>query len=108
MDRMTEEYKGKNIIPLRNGGVTEWCIGTSGIARGSFRYLSGDAADKLAAYEETGLEPEICAEYKKFEDNVIKSGTTLRYMLDLAAAEQEGRLVVLPEPEQEGGRHDLI
>ena len=32
------------------------------------------AADALSAYEDTGLTPEVCAEYKKFEDEVVASG----------------------------------
>ena len=32
------------------------------------------AADALAAYEDTGLTPKVCAEYKKFEDEVLARG----------------------------------
>ena len=30
--------------------------------------------ERLAAYEDTGLTPEVCAEYKKFEDEVVARG----------------------------------
>ena len=30
--------------------------------------------ERLAAYEDTGLTPEVCAEYKKFEDEVLARG----------------------------------
>lgn len=51
---------------------------------------------RLAAYEDTGLEPEICAEYKKFEDEIVASGKTFNHLIELLRAEKEGRLVVLP------------
>ena len=33
-----------------------------------------DSWERLAAYEDTGLTPEVCAEYKKFEDEVVARG----------------------------------
>lgn len=63
---------------------------------------SGDWVDRLAAYEETGLEPEAVehlklasmgkaiAEIKEFE------GVPIDRLRELAQAEKEGRLVVLP------------
>ncbi len=51
---------------------------------------------RLAAYEDTGLEPEICAEYKKFEDEIVASGKTFNHLIELLRAEKEGRVVVLP------------
>lgn len=60
------------------------------------------AIDRLAAYEDTGLEPEevmqtklaligkVLAEIKEFE------GVSLDRMIELAQAEKDGRLVVLP------------
>ena len=51
---------------------------------------------RLAAYEDTGLEPGICAEYKKFEDEIVASGKTFNHLIELLRAEKEGRLVVLP------------
>ncbi len=50
----------------------------------------------LAAYEDTGLEPEICAEYKKFEDEIVASGKTFNHLIELLRAEKEGRVMVLP------------
>lgn len=55
-----------------------------------------DCVQKLAAYEDAGLELEICSEYKKFEDELVASRKTFRHVLDLLAAERDGRLVVLP------------
>lgn len=56
--------------------------------------------DRLAAYEDTGLEPEDLK--KAFnEDAILKLaaqalGTTPDHLRDLIQAEQDGRLVVLP------------
>ena len=49
------------------------------------------AFNRLAAYEDTGLEPE---EYKKQVDALKK--LDIEYMHDLLQAEKEGRLVILP------------
>lgn len=63
---------------------------------------SGEAVDRLAAYEETGLEPEEIEKIKQdVEDGYLKS-TARRYGIDvsrlreLAQADKEGRCVVLP------------
>lgn len=58
-----------------------------------------EALDRLAAYEDTGLEPEICAEYKKFEDEIVASGKTFDHLIKLLQVEKEGRLTVLPGPD---------
>lgn len=61
---------------------------------------SGDWVDRLAAYEETGLEPEDMK--KAFnEDATLKLagqilGVTPGRLRELAQAKKEGRLVVLP------------
>lgn len=57
------------------------------------------AWSRLAAYEDTGLEPEICAEYKKFEDEIVASGKTFDHLIKLLQVEKEGRLTVLPGPD---------
>lgn len=56
--------------------------------------------DRLAAYEDTGLEPE---DYKRifYEDAILKLasqclGLTPARLRELAQAERDGRLVVLP------------
>ena len=45
---------------------------------------------KLFAYEDTCLSPEDCAEYKKFEDEIIKSGKTFQRIIELIQADKEG------------------
>ena len=44
---------------------------------------------RLAAYEDTGLRPEDIAEYKKFEDWLVKNNTPLSHVLELLAAERD-------------------
>lgn len=58
--------------------------------------------ERLAAYEDTGLTPDVCAEYRKFEDEVVASGKTFGRLLELLRADTDGRVVVLPDvPEVE-------
>ena len=57
--------------------------------------------DRLAAYEDTGLEPEEIADFmKRWEQTVEIGGMLKKYCIDhirdLLHAEQDGRLVVLP------------
>lgn len=56
----------------------------------------GKIIERLAAYEDTGLTPEECAEYKKFEDEIIASGKTFGRLIELLNADREGRAAVLP------------
>lgn len=52
--------------------------------------------ERLAAYEDTGLTPDVCAEYRKFEDEVVASGKTFGRLLELLRADTDGRVAVLP------------
>ena len=52
--------------------------------------------ERLKAYEDTGLTPEICANYKTFEDEAISKGVTFKRIVALMEADKDGRLVVLP------------
>ena len=51
---------------------------------------------RLAACEDTGLTPEICANYKTFEDEAISKGVTFKRIVELMEADKDGRVVVLP------------
>lgn len=51
---------------------------------------------RLKAYEDTGLEPAMCANYKTFEDKAISKGVTFKRIVALMEADRAGRLVVLP------------
>ena len=58
MERLTEKRDNQNVIPLRKNGETKWAICSAGMGDAPTEYLYGDHADRLAAYEDTGLEPE--------------------------------------------------
>ena len=51
---------------------------------------------RLMQYEDTGLEPAMCANYKTFEDEAISKGVTFKHIIALMEANRDGRLVVLP------------
>lgn len=89
-----------------------------GVVRLSADATCDTAIDRLAAYEDTGLEPEEIVKYKAFADKAVTEGVTMgeikrfiggesenlplttgfsiRHLIDLGRAEKEGRLVVLP------------
>ena len=56
MERLTEKRHGENVIPLRMDGKHRWNV--SHRSGSPDQFLSGEAADRLAAYEDTGREPE--------------------------------------------------
>ena len=56
----------------------------------------GRMAKEWEAYASAGLSPEVCAEYRKFEDEVVASGMTFGEVVELMHKKQDGRLVVLP------------
>ena len=51
---------------------------------------------RLMQYEDTGLEPAMCANYKTFEDEAISKGVTFKRIVALMEADRAGRLVVPP------------
>lgn len=58
MDRLTEKRDGHNVIPLRQFGVKNIPKFALVEISDNTSFLYGDFADKLAAYEDTGLIPE--------------------------------------------------
>ena len=69
----------------------------------SYHCGSGEAANRLAAYEETGRTPEEVTALGKLFDYALEESKTLTEQLallnrirDLAEADRAGRLVVLP------------
>ena len=75
-----------------------WCIHLNGVVYGDFPEV-----DRLAAYEDTGLEPEDIKEL--CSDDVAKIAKMFRHMIEggyidhleeLLQAEKDGRLAVLP------------
>lgn len=56
-----------------------------------------DAANRLAAYEDTGLEPEQVVELKSFiQGGIHKVDDGWKHVQDLLQAEQDGRLHITP------------
>ena len=57
MERLTKKRDRQNVIPLKQNGETKWVICSAGMGDAPTEYLYGEHADRLAAYEDTGLEP---------------------------------------------------
>lgn len=86
--------------------LTQWfgdkdCGGVAGIAAQLDGVYTPDELinvllEALAKYEDTGLSPEVCTNYKVFEDEAISKGVTFERIVELMEAERAGRLVVLP------------
>lgn len=51
---------------------------------------------RLKAYEDTELDPAVCADYKTFEDEAISKGVPFKRIVALMEADRAGLLVVLP------------
>lgn len=84
-------------LTMRYGDSTEYyqkCAETCGECDGCWNL--NEAVNRLGAYEDTGLTPEVCANYKTFEDECISKGVTFSRIVELMNADTEGRLVVLP------------
>ena len=98
MERLTEKRDGQNVIPLRQNGKIKWAICSAGLGDAPTEYLYGDHADRLAAYEDTGLEPEEIELLEKQRDLYVDAcgELPLKRIRELAQADREGRCVVLP------------
>ena len=97
MERLTEHSKQtshENGICCTHFRGPE-CLGVGGNCAMNCKWEEA-TWERLAAYEDTGLMPEDCAEYKKFEDEFIASGKTFGQLIELLNADKDGRLVVLP------------
>lgn len=55
-----------------------------------------EAVTRLAAYEDTGLEPEVVAKYAKYEHDAKALLSDMNALAAYRFAETDGRLVVLP------------
>ena len=93
MERLTKRIEGGQ-------AVFHECNGTCGTCDGANCYCIGPMVDRLAAYEDTGLEPEDLK--KAFNETAILKlaaqalSTTPDHLRDLLQAEKDGRLVLLP------------
>ena len=52
--------------------------------------------ERPKAYEDTELDPEMCANYKTFEDEAISKGVPFKRIVALMEADRAGLLAVLP------------
>lgn len=68
----------------------------NGVSKDVLRQIIRQLYSALAPYEDTGLTPEVCANYKTFEDEAISKGVTFKRIVELMDAEKDGRLMVLP------------
>ena len=118
MKRFTEKRDGVNVIPLRNAvcgiDMPHWCISEKNPLE---MFLSGDAVDRLAQYEETGFEPEeiinsafspVCigcegkdehgyrTEQCDYDNSFVKCIRQSKHLAELAEAELDGRIIILP------------
>lgn len=62
----------------------------------SYHCGSGEAANRLAAYEETGLSPQACAEAREAGKVLSSCDISFRRLAELLTADKDGRLEVLP------------
>ena len=62
----------------------------------SYHCGSGEAANRLAAYEETGLSPQACAEAREAGKVLSSCDISFRRLAELLSADRAGRLAVLP------------
>lgn len=86
--------------------MTTRVYGKSSLVKGMSIFDIEEAVDRLAAYEDTGLEPkeidEVFDEYNDVLKAIIKDGErmiTNDRLRELAEADREGRCVVLPRLE---------
>ena len=89
MERLTKRIEGGQ-------AVFHECHGTCGTCDGANCYCIGPMVDRLAAYEDTGLEPEEIKNALDVNDIIPEINVTVDHICDLLQAEQDGRLVVLP------------
>lgn len=94
MERYTEKhYDGNGYYLICSGNCETLNCGDCGIL--------DKIVDRLAAYEETGLEPEEVRRCLEFEDICLDEYIKHERLHELAQADREGRCVVLPaKPDQ--------
>lgn len=92
MERITQKDE-RGYYLTGDGIFSDW---------GAPEKFRGDDVDRLAAYEDTGLEPEEIAKIREDVENGYMKSTARRYgisvdrLRELAQADREGRCVVLP------------
>ena len=107
MKRLTKKRDRQNVIPLKQNGETKWVICSAGMGDAPTEYLYGEHADRLAAYEDTGLEPcdysamahalEQAERAREDLTEMIRQigATGLDRLRELVQADREGQCVAL-------------
>ena len=88
MDRLTKRIEGGQ-------AVFHECHGTCGTCDGANCYCIGPMVDRLADYEDTGLEPEEIYEVR-FLIAAQRDPQKLARLRELVLADQDGRLHITP------------
>ena len=102
MERLTEKRDGQNVIPLRQNGKIKWSICSAGLGDAPTKYLYGDHADRLAAYEDTGLEPCDYSAISLALEKADRAQSDLTEMMRLAGEIGHDRLRELAQADLEG------
>ena len=87
MSRLTMPYEYGDGYRSKCAETCDECDGCWGL---------DEIVNRLGAYEDTGLPPEVCANYKTFEDECISKGVTFSRIVELMNADAEGRLKIVP------------
>lgn len=93
MKFLTTKHDGKTAIPLRYGEGPDWTLSKD---KSGAIFLTGEAADTLAAYQESGSEPEDVKKVNAVCDSV--HGLSYADIEKMARAWQAGRIAILPYP----------
>jgi hypothetical protein len=82
MERLTKQYSaGYGLLKTNDEFCDSYC--KKQMVETCNECAINEAIHKLAEYENTGLTPEVCKNYKLFEDEVIASGRDFNYILKL-------------------------
>lgn len=52
--------------------------------------------ERLKAYEDAGLSPAACAQARRIEDRLNEGGSSIKTMVELMVAYDEGRVTIAP------------
>lgn len=97
MNRLTKKIFTGEVGVKDGDSVKSICFGCDRLGKCKISCNFYKAIEKLAAYENTGLEPEEVEQYKIFEDGlVLKYGCTLQQTLNLLKLYKQGLLIKLP------------
>ena len=102
MKRLTKKRDRQNVIPLKQNGETKWVICSAGMGDAPTEYLYGEHADRLAAYEDTGLEPCDYSAMAHALEQAERAREDLTEMIRQIGATGLDRLCTLAQADKEG------